>query len=123
MCNLPCFMLGVVDVVHVLVSVNCRLVEVDIIMFVFASLSCLLLRCHVSCLHLTFYLGFIRFRLVLMNLSCCLLPVRTCCAHMMYYPSFFAVFCIRKFSQQFIIFPFGHVLNIFTVVLIGSYSC
>jgi hypothetical protein len=27
-------MLGVVDVVHVLVSVNCRLIEVDVIMLV-----------------------------------------------------------------------------------------
>jgi hypothetical protein len=35
----------------------------------------------------------------------------------------FAVFCRRRFSQQFIMFLFGHGVNSLIVVLIGPYSC
>ena len=122
-------MLGAVDVVRVLVSVNCRLVEVAVIMFAGGAVRRLVVCCFVA-----MFLVFIRFICVSLGSFCCceslLLFVassyNTLCS---YYvcsdiscPSF-AVFCKRRFSQQFIMFLFGHCVNSLIVVLIGPYSC
>lgn len=74
-----------------------------------ASLNYLLLCCHVSCFHLSICLGLVWFRLVVVKFSCRSLPVHIiCCIWKMFFLvlTVFSseVFCMGKFSQQFILF-------------------